>query len=400
MNSDPDILGAANCIAHSSTAVEVIKAHAIDPARGLTQTDVELRRHRYGANILKAHPSVNPFRLLLKQFMSPVVYLLIGAAGVALLVDQITEFIAIVAVLMINASIGFMTELRAVRSMEALRQLATHSVVVRREGRIEPIPAEQLVPGDLVIIDAGDVIAADMRIISSANLASDESALTGESLPVAKDVQPVSPDTLLADRTCMLFKGCAITRGTGEAIVTGTGMDTELGRISNLVEQSQPEQSPLERQLQVLSRHLIWVTLVVAAAVGITGTLAGQDVNLMIESSVALAVAAIPEGLPIVATLALARGMLRMARHNAVIERLSAVETLGSTTVILTDKTGTLTENRMHVDHIVTSDGELDFDRAKRSVPDGRSRRIGCEQRDSAQSAYTRLSVQQRLIGD
>lgn len=364
MNSDPDILGAANCIAHSSTAVEVIKAHAIDPARGLTQTDVELRRHRYGANILKAHPSVNPFRLLLKQFMSPVVYLLIGAAGVALLVDQITEFIAIVAVLIINASIGFMTELRAVRSMEALRQLATHSVVVRREGRIEPIPAEQLVPGDLVIIDAGDVIAADMRIISSANLASDESALTGESLPVAKDVQPVSPDTLLADRTCMLFKGCAITRGTGEAIVTGTGMDTELGRISNLVEQSQPEQSPLERQLQVLSRHLIWVTLVVAAAVGITGTLAGQDVNLMIESSVALAVAAIPEGLPIVATLALARGMLRMARHNAVIERLSAVETLGSTTVILTDKTGTLTENRMHVDHIVTSDGELDFDRA------------------------------------
>jgi len=364
MNSEPDILGAATCIAHNSTAAEVIKVHGVDPAQGLTETDVENRRRRYGTNILKAHPAANPLRLLFKQFMSPVVYLLVGAAGVALLVEQITEFIAIIAVLMINASIGFITELRAVRTMEALRQLATHSVVVRRDGRIEPVPADQLVPGDIVIIDAGDVIAADMRITLSANLASDESALTGESLPVAKDVQPVSPDTLLADRTCMLFKGSAITRGTGEAIVTGTGMNTELGRISKLVEQSQPEQSPLERQLEVLSRHLIWVTLLVAAAVGITGMLAGQDVKLMIESSVALAVAAIPEGLPIVATLALARGMLRMARHNAVIERLSAVETLGSTTVILTDKTGTLTENRMHVDRIVTSDGELDFDRA------------------------------------
>lgn len=354
---------ATSCIPHSSTAAEVVKAHGIDSALGLTAAEIEDRRNRHGANILKAHPPANPLRVLVKQFMSPVIYLLLGAAGFALLIGQTTEFIAILAVLVINAGIGFITELRAVRSMEALRQLATRSVVVRREGRIETIPAEQLVRGDIVIIDAGDVIAADMRIIASANLASDESALTGESLPVAKDVQPVAPDTLLADRTCMLFKGCAITRGTGEAIVTGTGMDTELGRISKLVEQSAPERSPLERQLEVLSRHLIWVTILIAAAVGAAGMLAGQNVTLMVETSVALAVAAIPEGLPIVATLALARGMLRMARHNALIERLSAVETLGSTTVIMTDKTGTLTENRMHVDRVVTSDGELDFDR-------------------------------------
>ena len=363
MTSDRNIHMATSCIPHSSTAAEVVKAHGIDPALGSTAAEIEDRRNRHGANILKAHPPANPLRVLVKQFMSPVIYLLLGAAGFALLIGQTTEFIAILAVLVINAGIGFITELRAVRSMEALRQLATRSVVVRREGRIETIPAEQLVRGDIVIIDAGDVIAADMRIIASANLASDESALTGESLPVAKDVQPVAPDTLLADRTCMLFKGCAITRGTGEAIVTGTGMDTELGRISKLVEQSAPERSPLERQLEVLSRHLIWVTILIAAAVGAAGMLAGQNVTLMVETSVALAVAAIPEGLPIVATLALARGMLRMARHNALIERLSAVETLGSTTVIMTDKTGTLTENRMHVDRVVTSDGELDFDR-------------------------------------
>ncbi|NNJ77454.1 MAG: cation-transporting P-type ATPase, partial [Anderseniella sp.] len=216
---------ATSCIPHSRTAAEVAKAHGIDPARGLSAEEIVDRRNRHGGNILKAHPPANPLWVLLKQFMSPVVYLLLGAAGFALLIGQTTEFIAILAVLVINAGIGFITELRAVRSMEALRQLATRSVVVRRESRIETIPAEQLVRGDIVIIDAGDVIAADMRIISSANLASDESALTGESLPVAKDAELVAPDTLLADRTCMLFKGCAITRGTGEAIVTGTGMD-------------------------------------------------------------------------------------------------------------------------------------------------------------------------------
>ena len=363
MTANRNIPNSASCSPHSSTASDVIQALKIDPAQGLSAAEIEKRRSLHGANILESRPPANPLWVLLKQFMSPVVYLLLGAAVFALLIGQTTEFVAILAILLINAGIGFITELRAVRSMEALRQLATHSVVVRREGRIETIPAEQLVRGDIVIIDAGDVIAADMRITSSANLASDESALTGESLPIAKHVQPVAPNTQLADRTSMLFKGCPITRGTGEAIVTGTGMDTELGRISQLVEQSAPDRSPLERQLDVLSRHLIWVTIIIAAAAGTAGMLAGQNVTLMVETSIALAVAAIPEGLPIVATLALAKGMLRMARHNALIERLSAVETLGSTTVIMTDKTGTLTENRMHVDAIATGDGELDFDR-------------------------------------
>ena len=350
---------------HSIAVPDTLKSLGVNPKKGLTATEVEERGSRFGENTLKAHLAANPLWVLLKQFMSPVVYLLLAATGFALLLGEAVEFVAILAVLVINAAIGFATELRAVRSMEALRQLATRSVIVRREGRTGPIPAEQLVPGDIVILDAGDVVAADMRILSSANLASDESALTGESMPVAKHVEPVALDAPLAERTCMLFKGCSITRGTGEAVVTETGMTTELGRISKLVEQSEPERSPLEKQLEGLSRHLIWVTLLIAVAIAIAGIVAGQNIQLMVEASVALAVAAIPEGLPIVATLALARGMLRMAKHNALIERLSGVETLGSTTVIMTDKTGTLTENRMHVDRVVTSEGESNFDRNK-----------------------------------
>ncbi|MCB1492402.1 MAG: cation-transporting P-type ATPase [Rhodobiaceae bacterium] len=350
--------------AYAETAEAVLSRLGVDPARGLDDAEAESRLSRFGPNILRYRPKASVFGIFLAQFASPVVYLLMAAAAVALFLGERVEFIAIAVVLAINAAIGFVTELRAVRSMEALRTLTTRSALVRRSGRAIAVPAEKLVPGDIAILDAGDVAAADMRLIAAANLAVDESVLTGESLPVSKSVAPVEADALLADRTNTLFKGCAITRGTGEAVITATGMASELGRISRLAEEAEPERSPLERQLAVLSRHLIWLTLAVAAAVGVAGIVAGHGIRLMIESAVALAVAAIPEGLPIVATLALARGMLRMARHNAVIEQLSAVETLGAATVILTDKTGTLTENRMHVDRIVTAAGDLSFDRA------------------------------------
>ncbi len=330
---------------------------------GLTRAEANKRLTQHGPNVLRTHPPANLLVVFLKQFNSAVVYLLIAAALLAFLLGDRLEAAAIAAVLAINAIIGFATELRAVRSMEALRALSSRYAVVRRDGDTCSIPAEELVPGDLAILDAGDVPAADMRLVEASNLASDESSLTGESLPVAKSVDPVAQEAILAERSSMVFKGCAITRGTGEAIVTGTGMNTELGAITRLVEQSEPERSPLEQQLTRLSRDLIWLTLVLAGLVAGIGILAGRDVMLMIESGVALAVAAIPEGLPIVATLALAKGMLRMARKNALIERLSAVQTLGSTTVILTDKTGTLTENRMHVDRLFLGTGEVTFDR-------------------------------------
>lgn len=348
---------------HAVSIEEVSAALGTDAAAGMDTAEAQNRLTRYGPNTLRKHRAPNVLLLLLGQFNSPVVYLLLAASAFALALGEYVEAVAIILVLLINAAIGFVTELRAIRSIEALRQLSTHSVLVRRDKMVVTLPAERLVPGDIVVLDAGDMVAADMRVISSANLASDESALTGESLPVAKSVDPVSAETPLAERSSMLFKGCGITRGTGEAIVTGTGMNTELGRITRLIEESEPERSPLERQLGLLSRDLILFTLAIAAAVGISGVFSGQDPALMIKASVALAVAAIPEGLPIVATLALARGMLRMAKHNALIEQLSAVETLGETTVILTDKTGTLTENRMHVDRVQTAAGELTFDR-------------------------------------
>lgn len=351
---------------HAAPVAAVLSALQVDAATGLDTGGARARLVRYGPNTLRKLRPTNVFLVLLGQFNSPVVYLLMAAAAFSLALGEQVEFAAIVAVLIINAAIGFITELRSIRSMEALRELSTHSVLARRGGEVTTLPAERLVPGDVVILDAGDVVAADMRVISSANLACDESALTGESLPVAKSIEPVAADAVLAEQTSMLFKSCAITRGTGEAVVTSTGMNTELGRITRLVEQSEPERSPLERQLGLLSRDLIWLTLVIAAAIGVVGVFAGQDPSLMVKSSVALAVAAIPEGLPIVATLALARGVLHMARHNALIRRLSAVETLGATTIIMTDKTGTLTENRMHVDRILTSTGELTFERQAR----------------------------------
>ncbi|TCD11976.1 cation-transporting P-type ATPase [Oricola cellulosilytica] len=358
---------------HSASTKEVLAAYGVDAAKGLTDGDAAERLQKHGPNLLRHRRRASLIWILLGQFNSPIVFLLVAAAALALLLGERVEFVAIGAVLLLNGVIGFTTELRAVRSMEALRGLSTRSALVKRNGNVVALPAEELVPGDIAVLDAGDLVAADMRIISSANLAADESALTGESLPVGKGIDPVERDASLADRTSMLFKGCAITRGTGEAMVTGTGMNSELGRITRLVDEAEPERSPLERQLALLSRHLIWLTLSVTALVGAGGVASGQDVALMLKSAVALAVAAIPEGLPVVATLALARGMLRMAKYNALIEQLSSVETLGATTVILTDKTGTITENRMHVDRFVTSSGEIKFSRHNRQfLLDGR----------------------------
>ena len=348
---------------HALEADAVAHAFAVDPNRGLLQNQVVERLSSFGPNILMQHAKVSALQILFNQFMNPVVALLATAAILSIIFGQYPEAAAVVIVLLINGAIGFFTEIRAVRSMEALRGLSSFSVRVRRDGVPVVIPAEDIVPGDIVLLEGGDMVPADLRIIKTSNLAADESPLTGESLPVWKKEAPVEKDTPLADRTSMLFKGTSITRGTGEGLVTGTGMATELGRISRLVEQSEAERTPLERQLNRLSRDLIWLTLAITVAIAAAGILSGRDLFLMVTAAIALAVAAIPEGLPIVATLALARGMLRMARKNALIEHLNAVETLGATTAIFTDKTGTLTENRMHVARILCASGEIAVER-------------------------------------
>jgi len=233
---------------------------------------------------------------------------------------------------------------------------------VRRNGIVSEIPAKDLVPGDIVILEGGDVVTADLRIVTSSKLQADESVLTGESLPVEKSPEVLPEKISLAERTNLLFKGTALTRGSGEAVVIATGMQTELGKISSLVEQTLEEETPLEKRLHQLAHWLIWVSLGIAVVVVISGIVAGRDMVLMIETGLALAVASIPEGLPIVATIALARGVWRMAKRNALIKELAAVETLGATSVICTDKTGTLTENRLTVIEFILDLGKILID--------------------------------------
>jgi Ca2+-transporting ATPase len=347
--------------AHALPPSAVLASLGVSLESGLDDNEALSRQRRYGQNATEPRPQKSAWELVLHQFISPVVYLLGGAAGMALAGGHLEEGVAILAVLAINGAIGFVTELRAVQSIAALRRLGTHEARVKRGGHVRLLPARDLVPGDIVILEAGDAVPADIRLVGAANVQVDESLLTGESVAVDKTEEPVSQNTLLAERRSMLFSGTALTLGSATGVVVATGLHTQIGNISRLVAEAGPGSSPLERKLAHLSRQLVLATLAIAALILVMGLMGGRDMALLFEASVALAVAAIPEGLPIVATLALARGMWRMARQNALVERLSAVETLGATTLILTDKTGTLTENRMTVTRLVVAGGEADL---------------------------------------
>ena len=350
---------------HGQLAVDVLTALDVSSTIGLSEAQAIQRLQQHGPNSIGARKKVGALAVLVHQFQSLVVALLAAAAGLAFYFREWEEGGAIVGVLALNTVIGFLTEIKAARSIEALRVLGTRSARVRRDSRTRLIPAERLVPGDIVLLEAGDVVTADLRLVEASNLEIDESPLTGESMGVGKTIAPVDVNARVSDRSSMLFKGTRITRGSGLGVVVATGMDSELGHISQLVEQAVPAASPLEKRLARLSGQLVWVTLILAAVIGGIGLAKGKDTFLMVEAAIALAIAAIPEGLPIVATLALARGMWRMARQSALIERLSAVETLGATTVILTDKTGTLTENRMTVRRVLLPSCDVDVGPAR-----------------------------------
>jgi Ca2+-transporting ATPase len=334
-----------------------------------------LRLKRYGPNTLITHRQRTLLAILADQLKSPVVWLLAAAATAAAFFGHLTEAAAILLVLIINTLIGFFTELRATRSMEALRRLGTRSSRVRREGKLKTIPAELVVPGDIVLLESGDVVTADIRLVEAKSLFCDESTLTGESAPVEKSIATTPAGAILAERISMLHKGTAITRGAGCGVVVATGMATELGLTTKLVLEAEADISPLEKKLAELTRQLVSATLIVTALIAAVGMAAGRDLLLMIEAGIALAVAAIPEGLPIVATMALARGMWRMARRNVVVERLAAVETLGATTVICTDKTGTLTENRMSVERLWLPSSDYSVDQKRGWILDSSGKR-------------------------
>ncbi len=335
--------------AYSMSARWVLDALGVDPARGLSEAEARRRRARHGSNRIGTHGEIAPLRILLDQFRGAIVLLLVGAAILSVWLGDLLEAAAIATVLAINAAIGFAMELRAAKSMAALRALARTTARVRRGGRVAEIDADALVPGDVVLLEAGDLVSADLRLLEATDLHCDESALTGESVPVAKGTEPLAVGRALAERRNMAYRGASITRGFAAGVVVHTGRATELGQIAELVAGAGDETSPLDRRLEGLGRQLSYATLAVAVGMALFGWLAGRDPLEMLRTGVALAVAAAPEGLPIVATLALARGMWRMAERNALVNRLASIETLGSTTVILTDKTGTLTENRMRL---------------------------------------------------
>jgi Ca2+-transporting ATPase len=322
----------------------------VDPEGGLGTDEAGRRLARVGPNSVGEQPDTPLWRLVLAQFRSLVVLLLLVASVIAASLGERVEALAILAVLLLNAGIGFVTEWRARVSLARLRALAVPQALVRREGTAVRIRAAEVVPGDLLVLEAGAHVPADARLLRGSRLRTAEAALTGESVPVDKDVDArLAPDTPLADRRTMVYLGTTVVGGSGLAVVTATGLATELGRIGQLVALAGERTTPLEWQVEGLGRRLIGFALATCGVVGLAGILRGQPVGLMLETAVTLAIAAIPEGLPAVTTVALAAGLWRLARSGALVRRLPAVETLGSTTVICADKTGTMTENRMAV---------------------------------------------------
>lgn len=343
----------------SQTIEDVLSDGDVDPQRGLSEDEVQKRRDEHGENRLREARRKSVWQILVDQFKSLIFAILFAAVVLSLVLGEVVQSIAILVAILINAAIGFFTELRATRSMEALQELEKTRADVRRDGKEHEIDAVEIVPGDIVLLEAGGVVSADLRLIEVSNLRVDESALTGESVPQGKTTDPVDADTSLADRENMAFKGTSVANGTGVGVAVRTGQDTELGHISDLAEAAEEEQTPLEKQLDRLARRLLVVIVIVAAVTSVIGILSGRDTLLMLETGVALVIAAVPEGLPIVASVALARGMWRLARRNALIERLSAVETLGAINVICSDKTGTLTENRMTLSALALPGGDV-----------------------------------------
>lgn len=327
---------------------------------GLTDEEAEARLLRYGPNRLEPPRPVSAVRVLLDQFASVVVLLLLAAAVVAFLAGDSLESAAIAAVLAINTGIGFVVELRARRAMEALLRYDVPAANVIRDGVVREITADELVPGDVIALDSGDAIPADARLLEATEVRTVEASLTGESAPVTKSARATVEDAPLAERSSMLFTGTTLASGQGRAVVVATGRSTEIGRIGTLLAGIEQEATPLERRLDVLGRRLVWVTLGIAAVVVGVGALQGFPLRRMVETGIALAIAAVPEGLPAVATIALAVGLARMARRNALVRRLGAVEALGSTTVVCTDKTGTLTAGEMTVTRIHGQDLDLE----------------------------------------
>ncbi|MEX2162827.1 MAG: HAD-IC family P-type ATPase, partial [Sulfuricaulis sp.] len=325
---------------------------------GLSGEQARLRLDRHGPNLLTERKRRGPFVRFLLQFHNVLIYVLLAAAGVTALLGHWVDTGVIVGVVVINAIVGFIQEGKAERALEAIRRMLSLRSLVLRDGRSITIPAEEIVPGDVVQIHSGDRVPADLRLIRVKNLRVDEASLTGESMPVEKAIAPVADEVALGDRRCMAYSGTFVSYGQATGLVVATGDATELGRISELLAGVERIETPLLRKLAVFGRWLSLAIMALAALTFALGTgLRGYAAADMFLAAVGLAVAAIPEGLPAIITITLAMGVQRMARRNAIVRVLPAVEALGSVTCIGSDKTGTLTRNEMTVQSVVTADG-------------------------------------------
>ncbi len=335
--------------------------------KGLTLKEAKNRYEKYGPNQIQRKRKDGPLTVLWRQINNPLIWVLIGSSALAVLLGKITDGLVVFAVVVINTIIGFIQEFKAGKAIEALSDMVPENATVLRDGRKVSIPVSEIVPGDVVELEAGERVPADMRLIRQKNLTVEEAALTGESVPSQKSVNPVEPDVSLGDRKCMVYSGTLVATGTATAVVVGTGMNTELGKISDMLSETTDLETPLTHKLGVVGKYLTIGIVAITVIIMIIGTIraTGQGISLgmalkdSLIFAIALAVGAIPEGLPAVVTIALAIGVQRMARRKAIIRKLPAVETLGSTTVICSDKTGTLTRNEMTVNELWTSEHEL-----------------------------------------
>jgi Ca2+-transporting ATPase len=325
----------------------------VNPSVGLSAGEVARRQREFGPNRVTPHRGTPGWMKFLQQFNQPLVYILLLAVGVTALLGEWVDSAVIFGVVLINAVVGFLQESKAEKSIEALSRMVTTEATVRRDGRKLRIPSEDLVPGDVVLLQAGDRVPADLRLFQVRNLHVDESALTGESLPVAKHPDALAPDTILAERKNLAYAGTLVTAGQAECLVWGIGDQTETGRIARLISSAVDMSTPLTLKITRFSNLLLRVILALAAVTFALGIARGNPPEEMFMAAVALAVGAIPEGLPAAVTIVLAIGVSRMAKRQAIIRKLPAVETLGSTTVICSDKTGTLTQNQMTVREIL-----------------------------------------------
>ncbi len=340
---------------HARAAAEVQEALSAGPS-GLATGEAEARRARYGPNALPSLPPRPWWRVLLAQFLSPLIGILLIAGIVTAIQRHGVDAVAILLVLVLNATLGFWQERKAERDVRALRSLATTTARVRRDGAVRTVPAEELVPGDAVLLESGDRVPADLRLIEATRLRTDESMLTGESLASTKDTAPVEPAATIGDRTGMAFSGTFVTSGRGLGLVVATGPRTELGAIDALV-QGPPSRTPLQLITGSLERRIGVAIMIAVVFTFVAGLVGGYGIADMFRTAVALSVASIPESLPIILTVAMSVGVSRMARRGAIVRTLPAVETLGSTTVIASDKTGTLTQNRLTVEQVWTASG-------------------------------------------